>query len=100
MKLFTKKQHESYENAKICYICKEDKYAKDKNYLKVRDYCHYTGEYRGAAHGMFILKYIIPKEISTFFHIGSNYAYHFIIRELAEEFEGQVNCSGENTENA
>ena len=33
MKLSTNKQHESYDNAKICYICNEkfeDKYPKDK----------------------------------------------------------------------
>ena len=51
MKLLTNKQHESDENAKICYICKEkveDKYAKDKKYCKVRQHCHYTREYRGA----------------------------------------------------
>ena len=33
MKLLTNEQQESYENAKICHICKEkfgDKYAKDK----------------------------------------------------------------------
>ena len=29
---------------------------------------------------------------------GSNYDYHFIIKELAEEFEEQFNCLGENTE--
>ena len=32
---------------KICYICKEkfeDKHAKDKTSLKVRDYCHDAGE--------------------------------------------------------
>ena len=36
MELLTKEQQESYENAKICYICKEkfeDKYTKDKNIL-------------------------------------------------------------------
>ena len=35
MKLLTKKQPESYENAKINYICKEkfkNKYLKDKKY--------------------------------------------------------------------
>ena len=51
-KLLTKEQQESHENAKICYICKEkfeNKYSKDKKYRKVRDHCHYTGEYRGAA---------------------------------------------------
>ena len=33
----TKEQQESYENAKICYICKEKfegKYIKDKKYCK------------------------------------------------------------------
>ena len=27
-----------------------NKYLKDKKYPKVRDHCHYTREYRGAAH--------------------------------------------------
>ena len=40
----TKEQHEPYENIKICYICEknERKYTEDKNYHKVKDYCHYT----------------------------------------------------------
>ena len=45
MKFLIKEQQESYENAKICYICKEkceNKYLKDKKYYKVRDHCHYT----------------------------------------------------------
>ena len=32
------------------------------------------------------------------FHNGSTYDYHFIIKELAEEFEGEFECLGENTE--
>ena len=38
MKLLTKEQQESYENAKICYIGKkkfENKYLKDKKFLKL-----------------------------------------------------------------
>ena len=31
------------------------------------------------------------------FHNGSNYDYHFITKVLANEFEGQVECLGENT---
>ena len=87
MKLLTKEQQESYGNVKICYICKEkfeNKYFKDKKYCKVRDRCHYTGEYRGAAHSICSLKYIVPKKASVVFHNGSNYDYHFIIKELAE----------------
>ena len=32
------------------------------------------------------------------FHNGSTYDYHFIIKELAKEFEGNFECLGENTE--
>ena len=38
----------------------ENKYLKDKKYRKVRDHCHYAGEYRGAAHGICNLKYSVP----------------------------------------
>ena len=50
-------------------------------------YCHYTEEYRGAAHTIGNLKYSEPKKFPIFFHNGSNYDYHFIIKELAEEFK-------------
>ena len=93
MKLLTKEQQESYENAKISIICKgkfENKYLKDKKYLKFRDYCHYKGEYRGAAHSIFYLKYSVPKKIPIVFHNGSNYDYNFIIKELAEEFKNNL----------
>ena len=40
----------------------------------------------------------VPKEISVVFHNGSTYDYHFIIKQLAEEFEGEFECLGENTE--
>ena len=32
------------------------------------------------------------------FHDGSTYDYHFIINKLAKEFDGQLECLGENTE--
>ena len=40
----------------------------------------------------------VPKESSIVFHKGSNYDYHFIIKKLAEEFEKQFTCLGDNTE--
>ena len=76
-------------------ICK-DKRTKDKKYRKVRDHCHYTGEYRGAAHSIGNLKYSEPKEISIAFYNGTNHDYHFIMKELAEEFQKEITCSGEN----
>ena len=32
------------------------------------------------------------------FHNSSKYDYRFIIKDLAEEFKGQFECLGENTE--
>ena len=40
----------------------------------------------------------MPNEIPVVFHNGSNYHYHFIIKELANEFEGELECLEENTE--
>ena len=71
---------------------------KDKNYCKVRDHCHYTGEYRGFGHSIYNLKYSVAKRIPTVFHNGSNNDYHFTIKELAGEFKKQFTCLGENTE--
>ena len=77
----------------------ENRYLKDQKYRKVRDHCHYTGKYRGSAHSMCNLKYSVPKIISIVFHNKSNYDYHFIIKELAEEFKKQFPCLGENMKN-
>ena len=50
------------ENEKICYTCKK-KFLNNKRYCKVRDHCHFTGEYRGAADSICNLKYSVPKKI-------------------------------------
>ena len=56
-----------YIKQKVCYICKNafntDKSDKNafKLYHKVRDHCHYTGKYRGAAHSTCNLRHNIPK---------------------------------------
>ena len=71
---------------------------KDKKYSKVRDHCHYKGEYKAAVHSKCNLKYSVPKNISIVFHNGSSYDYYFIIKELAEELQKQFTCLGENTE--
>ena len=71
---------------------------KKKIYKKVRDHCHFTGKFRGAAHSICNLRYKVPQEIPVKIHNGSKYDYHFIIKELAEEFKGELECLGENTE--
>ena len=101
MSPLTKEELKSHHNAKVCYICGKrllKKFANDKNYRKVRGHCHFTGKYRCAAHSICNLRSIAPNETLVVFHIGSNYDYHFIIKELSNEFEGQFECLGENTE--
>ena len=87
-----------HNKQKICYICKREFNNNDKKNYKVRDHCHYTGKYRGAAHNICNLRYKVPKEIPIVFYNGSTYDYHFIIKELVKEFNGNFECLGENTE--
>ena len=95
----TKEEKESYENQQLCHMCdKEFCINKNKEMRKVRDHCHYTGKYRGAAHSKYNLNYKTVKEISVLFHNGSVYDYHFIIKYLAREFKGNFEYLGENTE--
>ena len=94
----TKKEEKKHNKQEVCHICKKGFSTDDSNVSKVRDHCHYTGKYRGAGHDICNLRYKIPKEIPVVFHNGSTYDYHFIIKELAEEFEGEFECLGENTE--
>ena len=58
----------------------------------------YCKKYRGAAHDIGNLRCKVPKEFPVVFHNVSTCDYHFLIKELAEEFEGEFECLGENTE--
>ena len=91
----TTKEEIDYYKQKICYISKKE--FDKKNYI-VRDHCHYTGKYRGAAHNICNLRYKIPKEVPVVFHNGSTYDYHFMIKELVKEFQENFECFGEDTE--
>ena len=66
--------------------------------MKGKKYCHHTREYKGAPHSICNLKYSVSKRIPIAFHNESNYDYHFIIKDLAEEHKKQFTCLEENTE--
>ena len=90
----TDEENRSYENQNRCHVCR--KLVIEDN-EKVRDPCHFTGKYRGAAHSKCNMNYKI-KDIPIAFHNLSLYACHPIIKELANEFDGEFECLGENTE--
>ena len=94
----TTKEKKYHNEQEICCICKKEFDKNNKKHYKVRDYCHYTGKYRGAAHDICNLRYKLPKEIPVVFHNGSTYDYHFIIKELVKEYDGNFDCFGKNTE--
>ena len=82
-----------------CYLCSKKFKDEESNYLKhkVKDFCYYTGNFKGAAHRKCIDDALKEIEISIAFHNGSNYDYHFIIKEIAKEFDS-IECIGENPE--
>ena len=95
-------QNDFYNEQEVCYICKEkfcmDK--NDKNYINrknVKDHCHYTGKFRGAAHSKCNLNYKVSKEIPIIIH-NASYDTHFILKQLAKEFKFELNCIGDNME--
>ena len=101
MKLLTNEQQDSYESAKAYCIWKKKMKIniwRIKKYRKVTDDCHYTGEYRDYAHSTFNLNYSVLKKNFYRCSYVHNYGYHFIIKELAKEFEKQFSCLGKDTE--
>ena len=89
----TEAEEESCKNQELCHICEKELCTDNsKEMRKVRDHCHYTGKYRGAAHSKCNLNYKIVKGIPVLFHNGSVYGYHFIIKYLAKKFKGNSEC--------
>ena len=75
-----------FEEATICHICSK-KLEKDK----VRDHCHFTGQYRGAAHNKCNLMCKKPKILPVIFHNLQGYDAHLFIKQLAK-IEGKLDC--------
>ncbi|XP_065667913.1 uncharacterized protein LOC136088164 [Hydra vulgaris] len=88
--IFTSENKHDFNDATECHICGE-KLGKDK----VRDHCHITGKYRGAAHQSCNLNYKIPKFFPVLFHNLSGYDSHLFIKKLSG---GKLSCIPNNEE--
>ena len=66
----THDEQEALKNARIYHICKDpfEKNPEKRGDWKVNDHCHYTGQYRGAAHSKCNMAYKLPKYILVIFH--------------------------------
>ena len=92
--IITEEEEEQFKQASNCWICHKKLNLEDR----VRDHCHYTGRYRGAAHNLCNLKYSKPNNISVFFHNLTGYDSHLFIKKL-NVTGGNIDCIPNNEEN-
>ena len=92
--IFKDEDRQKFESLNRCWIC-EGEFTEDDE--KVRDHCHYTGKFRGAAHNSCNLKFRKPKFIPIVFHNLSGYDAHLFIRNLGVE-KGDIRCIPQNEE--
>ena len=82
----TSEEQKLFQQAKTCHICS----CELKN-DKVRDHCHFTGKYRGAAHNKCNLMCKKPRVLPVIFHNLQGYDAHLFIKQLAK-LEGKLDC--------
>ena len=81
-----------FYNTETCHICNQS-----FDEVKVKDHCHLTGRYRGAAHNKCNLNYQVPKFFPVIFHNLSGYDAHLFIKNLGVS-EGKIKCIPNNEE--
>ena len=82
----TRQEQISFDKAEICHICKKELLTD-----KVRDHCHFTGQYRGAAHNSCNLQCRKPMILPVIFHNLQGYDAHLFIKQLAC-LPGELDC--------
>ena len=91
--IFKSKDQKDFHSATKCQVCEKKLFGdkKTNKILKVRDHCHFTGEYRGAAHNECNLKCKKPLVLPVIFHNLQGYDSHLFIKQLAK-VSGDLNC--------
>lgn len=74
----SEEEEESFQNATHCHICN-----KELGIDRVRNHCHLSGNYFGAAHNACNLQYKYSGKIPVFFHNLRNYDSHLIMKGIA-----------------
>ena len=92
--IFTKKDKEVFEKATVCWNCQGEFQESQK---KVRNHCHFSGEFRGAAHAKCNLQFKKPKFTPVIFHNLSGYDSHLFVKNLGKS-EGNIKCIPNNEE--
>ncbi|KAK4885204.1 hypothetical protein RN001_001475 [Aquatica leii] len=95
MKSMSREELLNFTSASNCHICEES--FKDE-IEKVRDHCHFSGRYRGAAHSLCNLNFKCSQVIPVVFHSLSNYDGHLFIRNLVKKCKGKIDLLPLNKE--
>ena len=97
--IFTEKDEENYNSATACWICEKGflDEEENKNQIKVRDHCHFSGKCCGAAHSICNLQLREKTFIPVVFHNLKGYDSHIFIKAFSE-LEDEPDCIPQNTE--
>ena len=89
----TPQEEKDFQSSKVCHICEQDLNINKETgqILKVRNHCHFTGGYRGAAHSDCNLKCKKPLILPVLFHNLQGYDSHLFIKQLAK-VSGNLSC--------
>ena len=75
-----------FQQSKSCWICEK---LIDNDEEKVRDHCHITRKFRGAAHWSCNINLELTKKVSIIFHNLKGYDSHLIFCEL-DKFDVKI----------
>src|SRR6218665_817341 len=65
---------------------------------RVRDHCHLSGKFKGAAHNECNLNYTLPKFVPVVFHNLSGYDSHLFLKKLRGDNGEKIECIPNNEE--
>ncbi|XP_033729639.1 uncharacterized protein LOC117318793 [Pecten maximus] len=91
--VMTGKDWQSFNNAVYCHIC-----GKELGDDRVRDHCHVTGKFRGAAHNECNINYKFTGRIPVVFHNLRGYDSHLIIQAIGKVSDKEIKCIPNNME--
>ena len=87
MLIMNEEEEYLFQQSNSCWICKK---LIDNDDEKVRDHCHITGKFRGAAHRSCNVNFQLTKKIPVIFHNLKGYNSHLIFSEL-NKFNMKIN---------
>ena len=84
--IMTEEEQNLFQKSNKCWICKR---FINNHEEKVRDHCHVTSKFRGAAHESCNLNLKLTKKVPVIFHNLRDYDSHLIFNEI-DKFDVKI----------